>query len=69
MIEEEEEDVFLGLPSGLFPSGFPTKTLFAFLSSLLLATGPTFITFLNLITQTLFGKQYKSGSTTSFILL
>jgi hypothetical protein len=30
----------LGLPSGLFPSGFPTKTLYNFLSSPMRATCP-----------------------------
>ena len=30
----------LGLPSGLFPSGFPTKTVYTFLSSPICATCP-----------------------------
>jgi hypothetical protein len=33
-------DLRLCLPSGLFPLGFPTKTLYTFLSSPMRATGP-----------------------------
>jgi hypothetical protein len=38
----------LGLPSGLFPSGFPTTIFYAFLTSSTCATGPAHLTFLDL---------------------
>jgi len=43
----------LGFPSGLFPSGFPTKTLY---------TCPDQFIFLYLITRTILGEQYRSLS-------
>ena len=45
----------LGLPSGLFPSGFPIKTLYIPLLSPLHAT-----CFIYLITQIVLGEQYRS---------
>jgi hypothetical protein len=39
----------LGLPSGLFPLGFPTKTLYTFLSSPMHATCPAHLIRLHLI--------------------
>jgi hypothetical protein len=41
--------VRLGVPSGLFPSGFPTKILYAFRFSPIRATCPTDLTLLDLI--------------------
>jgi len=41
----------LGLPSGLFPSGFPTKTLYSPLLSLTLATCRANLILLNVITR------------------
>jgi hypothetical protein len=38
----------LGLPSGIFPSGFPTKTLYNFLSSPMRATRPAYLIRLDL---------------------
>ena len=52
----------LGLPSGLLPSGFPTKTLYIPLSSPILATCPAHLILLDFITRTILGEQYKSFS-------
>jgi hypothetical protein len=49
----------LGLPSGIFPSGFPTKILHAILIYPIRATSPTHLTFLDLITLIIFGEAYK----------
>jgi len=59
----------LGLPSGLFPSGFPTKTLCTPLSSPIRATCPAHLILLDFITRTILGEQYKSFSSSLCILL
>jgi hypothetical protein len=57
------------LPSGLFPLGFPTTTLYALLLSPLYATCPTHFILLNLITQTILGEEYSSLSSSLCSLL
>jgi len=52
----------LGLPSGIFPSGFPTKTLYTPLLSPLRATCPAYLILLNFMTQTILGEEYRSLS-------
>ena len=47
----------LGLPSGLFPSGFPTKTLYTPLSSPIRATCPVNLIILDFITRTILGED------------
>ena len=52
----------LGLPSGLFPSGFPTKSHFTPLLSPIHATCPAHLILLKFITQTVLGEEYRSLS-------
>ena len=59
----------LGLPSGLFPSGFPTKTLYTPLHFRIHAVFPAHHNRLDLITRTILGEEYRtlSSSLCSFL--
>jgi len=50
----------LGLPSGLLPSGFPTKTLYTPLSTPIRATFPAHLILIDFITRTILGEEYNS---------
>ena len=59
----------LGLPSGVFPPGFPTKTLYTPLSSPIRPTCPAHLILLDFITRTILGEEYKSFRTSLCNLL
>ena len=54
--------LLLGLPSGLFLSGFHTKTLYTPLLFPIRATCPAHLTLLDFITRTICGEEYRQFS-------
>jgi hypothetical protein len=59
----------LDLSCGLFPSGFPTKIVYAFLISAIHARCPAHHIFLDLITLKIFSEPYKLRSSSLCSLL
>ena len=53
-----------GLPKGLFPSGFPTKTLYEFLDYSIRTTFPAHLSRLNLRFLIMLGEEYNACSST-----
>jgi hypothetical protein len=58
-LPEEPSHLHLGLPSGLFPSGFRTKTLYTPLPSPLRATCPAHLILLEFITRTIWWNAHE----------
>ena len=59
----------LGLPNGVFPSGFPTKTMYTPLLSSKSATCPAHFTLLDFISRTILSEVYRSFSSSLYSFL
>ena len=57
----------LGLPSGLLPFGFPTKTLYTTLSSPIRAICPAHLILLDFVTCTILGVEYNRDAPTEYL--
>ena len=55
-------NLHLGLPSGLFPSGFPNKTLYTPIHAPIRATRPAHFILFDFITRKILGDEYRSWS-------
>ena len=58
----------MGLPSGLFHSGFPTRNLYTPLPITVRATCPAQLILLDFTTHTILGKEYRSLSSVVLVI-
>jgi hypothetical protein len=61
-LRKKSSHLRLGLPPGLFASGFTTKILYKPLPSTIRATCPAHLIIFDFITRTILGEEYRSLS-------